>query len=260
MNVNMKKNLIISLTAAILLSISPLFQACSHEEVLIERAPNESLFLFQAEMDDFFSSIDQAIKTNAAGDKFSLKQLFKDVVTNKYTSQDALDNFDHQFKRLSKGFTPNSKSEYTDFQKLIFSFESYEEAVSVLNQKIEEGEGDEIQLQSYTVMVGILNLFNEHPKEFEEFFRTYEEGEKRAKKCGWWESWGECAAGIAGGVLEGIVGGCTSVGGTAAIVGALGGPFGTAKGAIVGCIGGGLVGAIYGGLNGATGNCDGCGE
>ncbi|MDW3648671.1 MAG: hypothetical protein R8P61_16510 [Bacteroidia bacterium] len=256
----MKKNLIITLTATILLTISPLFQACSQEEVGIEQVRNEEILLFQTEIQELFSHVSEAMRGNTANKASKLKEVFKNVLWSTYESQDSFDSFDLQYKRMSTGSSLTKASEYTELQKLIYSFDTYEEAVSKLNQKLEEGQGNEVEQQTYVVMIGILNLFNEHPDEFEKFFRTKGEGEKRAKKCGWWESWGECASGIIGGALEGIVGGCTSVGGTAAIVGAIGGPFTAAKGAVVGCIGGGVVGAVYGGLNGATGNCDGCGE
>lgn len=52
---------------------------------------------------------------------------------------------------------------------------------------------------------------------------------------GWWESWGQCAAGTIGGTLTGGLGG--AVGGSTVPV------IGTAVGGVVGAVGGGLTGA-----------------
>src|SRR5690606_10464741 len=77
---------------------------------------------------------------------------------------------------------------------------------------------------------------------------------------GWWDSWGECAAGVVGGYLTGGTAGCVGVGGLGAVVGgAAGMGIGSVPGSVVGgvggCIVGGVAGAIGGALTGAATFC-----
>lgn len=77
-----------------------------------------------------------------------------------------------------------------------------------------------------------------------------------AKDCGWWCSWGKCAASIVGGSMTGGAAGCAAVGGLGAMIGtAVAGAPGTAAGGIGGCVAGGIVGFIGGGLTGAVLAC-----
>lgn len=258
MNVNMKKNKLLIYCSAILLSFSFAFQACTPEEVKLTENEISYFDLYKAEVNEILSLLDQGIEAQKGQKRIKFKNIFEQSIRGKYQNQEALANFDQRYEEVKSLESLEKAEEYSDFQKLIFSFNSYEEALSTLQQMLENEEGSPAQLEATYALIGIIQLFNEHPIELEEYFRTYE-GEKRAK-CGWWESWGECAAAIIGGAFEGAAGGCLTAGAVGLTYGALGGPVSSAKAGIIGCIGGAVVGAVAGGINGSVGNCDGCSE
>ena len=261
MNVNMKKNLIITLTAAILLSISPLFQACSHEEVKAEASENLYLNNYRSNLSEIFESLNQDLATVTKVQDLKFKHLFASALERKYQDKEILERY-FQTYRLAKsgnnGLIQKSE-ENTNFKDLMLSFDSYEEALSTLNHLIEEKAAEEWQIEFYVVMIELLDHFNQHQNFYSEYFSEYKEDEKRAKNCGWWQSWGKCVSGTIGGALTGGMAGC-GVG--AAVGAAVVGPPSllSIAGAIAGCEIGGAIGLVSGALEGAAGSCDGCDE
>ncbi|MEM8892781.1 MAG: hypothetical protein AAGD28_32670 [Bacteroidota bacterium] len=256
----MKKNLIISLTAAILLSISPLFQACSHEEVKAEATENLYLDNYRSNLSEIFESLSQDLATIDKVQDLKFKHLFASALEHTYQDEEILERYYHTYKQAKIGNNGliQKSEENIAFKELMHSFDSYEEAISTLNRLIEERAAAEWQLAHYAVMIEVLDFYNTHQEFLTEYFMEHLGKRAYQKSCEWWRSWGKCISGIIGGALNQGLAGC-GVG--AGIGAAVSGPPShlSIAGATIGCQVGASIGFVSGALEGASSSCgEGC--
>ena len=259
MNVNMKKNLIITLTAAILLSISPLFQACSQEE--IQEPKKSSLFIEELEMnlELMFQEVGAKLQQWEKGDKLKFKHIFSAAVKKVYPGLEAQDIFEESFRK-AKARDIRAKAEIThpELVELFEQSESYEVAYEGVLNLIDQAEEETQNMYDYMAMREVLAFLEVNQEVITDYFYELREEGKMAKGCGWWKSWGKCLSGIVGGTITGSITGCVAGGVIAGQAGVVGGPIGVAGAAASGCTVVGIWGGIAGGFTGAAASCDGC--
>lgn len=254
----MKKHIVIILTTTFLFTFSSIFYACTQDDPVEEIERTVELDNFEEDIQAVFKVINQDIIHVPSARKIKFNSLFLKAVTEVFPSSTTQASFQSTFTTAEKRSKRQKDIAPTDLERLIASFEDENQAIQVLNSRIESS-GFTLEEKQEFIALRESILFITANRELLSEHMAYLQGKKKSTlaKCGWWESWGNCASAVIGGAISGASSGCAGGAAVGAGVTLATGP-GVVAGAITGCKIGAAVGAIGGALEGAAGNCDGC--
>ena len=257
----MKKHIVIILTTTFLFTFSSIFYACTQEEPTAGVENTVDLDNFEEDIVAVFKVVNEDIKQISSGRKLKLNNLFFQAVREVFPSSTTSESFQTNYVSAQKPDADHQQKNHvlTPLQELIASVDDAKQAIQVLEARLTSDEFSLKEKQQFIVMKESLIFLTINSNVLSEFM-YYSGGKNNSflTKCGWWESWGACAAGTLGGALTGGLGGCVAGATAAGSTTVAAGPVAAAAGATAGCIIGGVVGAVAGGLTGAAASCDGC--